>query len=109
MRRPTKQDRPTAELILDAATPLLYRRGIGAVTLDEIAAAANVTKRTLYYHFPTKDDLVLAYLQRWYERTKEDLGHGGDHGRDSVLGAFQTLEREVARDGFRGCPFVNAE
>src|SRR5215471_18368795 len=109
MRRPTKQARPTAEKILDAASPLFYARGLGAVTLDEIAARADVTKRTLYYHFPTKDDLVLAYLRRWRARTQAALAAAGEaDGVAAILGAFARLEREVAQSRFRGCPVVNA-
>jgi AcrR family transcriptional regulator len=109
MKRPTKQDPPTAERIIDAASPLFYRRGLSAVTLDDIAAAAEVTKRTLYYHFPTKDDLVLAYLERWRRRTKAGLVGGADgRGAARVLEAFRQLERDVSNRHFRGCPIVNA-
>ena len=109
MKRPRKQDPPTAEKILDAASPLFYRRGLAAVTLDEIAASARMTKRTLYYHFPSKDDLILAYLQRWRERRHETLKEDADGpGLARLLAAFRGLEQEVSRPEFRGCPFVNA-
>jgi AcrR family transcriptional regulator len=109
MKRPNKQDAPTADKILDAATPLFYRRGLGAVTLDEIAAAANVTKRTLYYHFPTKDELVVAYLHRWRSRTKETFAPVNEgRGVVTLLAAFNRLESDVSSAAFRGCPFVNA-
>jgi AcrR family transcriptional regulator len=109
MKRPRKQDPPTADRILRAATPLFYRRGLAAVTLDDIAASAKLTKRTLYYHFPTKDDLILAYLQAWRDRTAEtfvDEENAG--GVTTLLAAFQRLGQEVARPEYRGCPFVNA-
>jgi AcrR family transcriptional regulator len=109
MKRPGKQDRPTVEKILDAASPLFYRRGLVAVTLDEIAASAKMTKRTLYYHFPTKDDLILAYLQRWRSRTQQTFAEDADRpGLATLLSAFRNLEQEVSRPEFRGCPFVNA-
>ena len=96
--------------IVEAASPLFYRRGLAAVTVEDIAAAAGLTKRTLYYHFPTKDDLIVAYLERWRTRIRATLEAGGEHADplDTLLGAFRRLEREVARDGYRGCPFVNA-
>jgi AcrR family transcriptional regulator len=110
MRRPSKKGPPTAERLLEAASPLFYRRGLGAVTMDDIAAAAGVTKRTLYYHFRTKDDLILAYLKRWRARSKQAFEvQPGDRGPvETLLSAFGQLEKEVARNGFRGCPFVNA-
>jgi AcrR family transcriptional regulator len=110
MKRPSKQDPPTAERILDAASPLFYRRGLAAVSMDDIATVAGLTKRTVYYHFPTKDDLIVAYLDRWRLRIRETLEAGGesDAPLDELLSAFRRLEREVAREGYRGCPFVNA-
>lgn len=108
MKRPGKQDRPTAEKILDAATPLFYTRGLKAVTLDEVAADADVTKRTLYYHFPSKDDLVIAYMRRWQVNTKTQLTNNSGGGVETVLAAFRQLQTEVSNRRFRGCPIVNA-
>ena len=109
MRRPSKQDPPTAERILDAASPLFYRRGLAAASMDDVATAAGLTKRTVYYHFPTKDDLIVAYLGRWRSRIHATLEAGSDHDDPlaGLLSAFRRLEREVAREGYRGCPFVN--
>jgi AcrR family transcriptional regulator len=50
--------------ILDAASETFYRRGISAVGVDAIVAEAGVAKATLYRHFPSKDDLVVAVLRR---------------------------------------------
>ena len=58
-RRPANEARNN---ILDAAEQLFYKHGIGAVGVDAVANAARVTKRTLYYHFASKEDLVAAYL-----------------------------------------------
>ncbi len=59
MRRPRAQ---TTIRILDAAYGLMWRQGFLRVSMDEIAARAGVTKRTLYQHFPSKDDLLGATL-----------------------------------------------
>ena len=70
----------TRERILSAAAKLFYGEGIRAVSVDAVAAKAGVTKRTLYYHFTSKDDLVAAYLaardqpnltlfKRWFAET----------------------------------------
>ena len=74
----------TRERIIAAASKLFYGQGIRNVGMDLIAEKAGVTKRTLYYHFRSKDDLVAAYLdardqpnlalfQRWFAETKGDL------------------------------------
>lgn len=54
--------------ILDAAYGLFYREGFARVGVDAIAAAAGVTKRTLYYHFESKDELAGAVLRHQHER-----------------------------------------
>ena len=53
---------PTRERIVSAANALFYADGIRGVSVDAVAAKAGITKRTLYYHFKSKDDLVAAYL-----------------------------------------------
>jgi AcrR family transcriptional regulator len=95
--------------LLDTATRLFYAEGIRAVGIDRIIAEAGVAKATFYSHFPSKDDLVLAYI-----------GEQDRIGRDAVaalpkqpprkllaavLGRISTAA--VAGD-FRGCPFLNA-
>lgn len=101
-RRP--QTAEVNERILAAAENLFYGRGIQAIGVDAIAAAARVSKRTLYRHFPSKDLLVAAYLQR---RAHALLSHDGDPCT-RVVQAFTGLEHWFASPRFRGCPFVNA-
>ena len=60
----TPRESPARRRILDAAAEMFYARGIRGVGMDTIIAASGVAKATLYAHFPTKDDLVLAYLAR---------------------------------------------
>ena len=52
----------TRDRIVAAASRLFYGHGIRAVSVDDVAARAGLTKRTLYYHFRSKDDLIAAYL-----------------------------------------------
>lgn len=92
------------ERILEAAERLFYGQGIQAVGVDAIAAAARVSKRTLYRHYASKDLLVAAYLQR---RAHALISHEGAPCA-RVLQAFTGLERWFASSRFRGCPFVNA-
>jgi AcrR family transcriptional regulator len=108
-RRPPDQARTS---ILAAAERLFYDQGIGAVGVDAVADAAGVTKRTLYYHFESKDDLVAAYLDARDEATLEALrnttGDRGTRPGDRVLGVFEFVERWAATSAYRGCPFNNA-
>ena len=93
-----------AERILAAADRLFYTQGIRAVGVDAIAEEAKVSKRTLYNHFPTKDDLVAAYLTARFKH----LPPSDAPARSQILGYFDRLERLFAEGGFRGCPYVNA-
>jgi AcrR family transcriptional regulator len=95
---------PAAARILAAADKLFYTQGIRAVGVDAIAAAADVSKRTLYNHYPSKDALISAYLNaRFHPIAPSDAP-----AREQILGVFDRLERNFASTGFRGCPFVNA-
>jgi AcrR family transcriptional regulator len=55
------------QTILTCAYRLFHRHGFNRVSMDEIAGAARVTKRTLYYHFRSKDDLIAAALEHQHE------------------------------------------
>jgi AcrR family transcriptional regulator len=105
-RRPPDQARTS---ILAAAERLFYAEGIAAVGVDAVAEAARVTKRTLYYHFASKDALVAAYLTARDAVTIETLravpeGRAGDR----ILGSFDFVERWASTSDYRGCPFNNA-
>ncbi|MFJ9371437.1 TetR/AcrR family transcriptional regulator [Nocardia sp. NPDC101769] len=98
------------ERVLATASKLFYREGIRAVGVDRIAAEANVSKMTLYRHFPTKDDLVVAVLEARDEPAQAMLAAATATGtaRDRLLGGFTLLETWFTSKGFRGCPFMNA-
>ena len=92
------------ERILAAADRLFYAKGIRAVGVDAVAAAAGVSKRTLYNHYPSKDALIAAYLQGRFKH----IAPSDAPAREQILGAFDRLERMFADGSFRGCPYVNA-
>src|SRR6266849_2846581 len=81
-----------AERILAAADKLFYGQGIRAVGVDAVAAEAGVSKRTLYNYYPSKDDLIAAYLTARFRH----LAPSDAPAREQILGSF------------RGCPYVNA-
>lgn len=100
----------TRERIVSAASKLFYAEGIRAVGVDAVAEAAGVTKRTLYYHFKSKDDLIAAYLegrdqpnlklfQKWFSEAE-----GGVASR--VEGIFFNLARAVRHPKWKGCGFL---
>jgi len=98
-------EKPTMkERILETADRLFYLRGIRAVGVDTIAAETGISKRTLYNHFPSKDELIAAYLAGRFK----PLPASDKPPVEQILGTFDRLERGFAAKGFRGCPFVNA-
>jgi AcrR family transcriptional regulator len=97
--------------VIEAASRLFYAEGIRAVGVDRIAAEANVSKMTLYRHFPTKDDLVVAVLEQRDEPARAMLTTAAQAARtprDRILAPFALLERWFTSAQFRGCPFMNA-
>lgn len=103
---------PGAQRVLDAASRLFYDNGIHAVGVDSIAAAAGVTKKTLYDRFGSKDALVAEYLRardrQWRAfLTRHVSEHSGDPARQ-LLDAFDALADWSEQHSPRGCSFVNA-
>ncbi len=92
------------ERILATADRLFNGEGIRAVGVDKIAAEIGISKRTLYNYYPSKDELVFAYLSRRHVPVRSSAQPPGEQ----ILELFDWLEHWFASDGFRGCPFVNA-
>jgi len=107
MTPPSARDR-----ILDTAFRLFYARGIRAVGVDLIIAESGVAKATFYKHFPAKDDLVVAYLDRvdgiWSGQLHAAAEAAGPAPADQLVGLFDALGTACRRDGYRGCAFINA-
>jgi AcrR family transcriptional regulator len=101
------------ERILNAAYDLFSRRGIHAVGIDEVIDRASVAKATLYRHFATKNDLVLAVLQRREEIWTHGLIEAqseqrGNTPEEQLLAIFDVMhEWFQLRDGYEGCSFIN--
>ena len=98
--------------ILDTATRLFYARGLRAVGVDTIIAESGVAKATFYKHFPAKDDLIAAYLDRvdeaWSGQLHAAAESAGPAPADQLVGLFDALGSACRRDGYRGCGFINA-
>jgi AcrR family transcriptional regulator len=101
------------ERILTAAYVLFSRRGIRAVGTEEVIERAGVAKATLYRHFATKNDLVLAVLQRreelWTHGLIEERSRQrGNTPEEQLLAIFDVLHDWFQlRDGYEGCSFIN--
>jgi AcrR family transcriptional regulator len=96
------------ERILKTADRLFYLQGIRAIGVDTIAAEIGISKRTLYNHFPSKDALIEAYLERRFVQPPSEPALSAKTAAEQILATFDSLERRFASDDFRGCPFVNA-
>jgi len=100
------------ERILASAYALFSRRGIRAVGVDDVIAAAAVAKATLYRHFGSKDELVLAFMRRreqlWTKEWVEaEARNRGDTAEEQLLAIFDLFDEWFRRDDFEGCSFVN--
>jgi AcrR family transcriptional regulator len=98
--------------ILDSAYELFSERGVRAVGIDEVIEKADVAKATLYRHFRSKDELVLAFLQRreqrWtYEWLAADATRRGSTPQEQLLAIFDVFDEWFRRDDFEGCSFIN--
>ena len=102
----------TRERIVDAAADLFYAQGLRAVSADKIIERAGITKVTFYRHFPTKDDLIVAYLERRaaWERGAILGASEAAHGNvdETIRLVSEGIGQEACTPGFRGCPFINA-
>jgi AcrR family transcriptional regulator len=101
---------PAKERILRAADRLFYAEGVRAVGVDRIVTEAGVTRVTFYRHFPSKDHLITAYLNRRLRRDQDQMAELRTVHRNepqAVLAALaETLADELASPGFRGCAFA---
>jgi AcrR family transcriptional regulator len=99
------------ERIVAAATELFYAQGLRAVSAEKVIARAGITKVTFYRHFPTKDDLIVAYLERRAKWERDAIAQAREAASD-VPEVFRiaagAIGAESCRPGFRGCPFINA-
>lgn len=102
---------PARERILDTAFRLFYAHGPRGAGVDTVIAESGVAKATLYKHFPRKDDLVLAYLDRvdttWFGQLRSAARAAGDSPGDQLVGMFDALAAACRREGFHGCAFIN--
>ncbi|MBL4802478.1 MAG: TetR/AcrR family transcriptional regulator [Emcibacter sp.] len=105
--RPSKRNE-----LVEKALEVFYSNGFHATGMDMLAARTGISKTSMYKHFRTKEDLILAALslrdkefRRWLFRRMEELG---STPRSQLMAMFDALKEWFAQDGFRGCMFIKA-
>ena len=100
------------ERIDQTAYELFSRRGVRAVGVDEVVARSGVAKMTLYRHYPSKDELVLAFLRRredlWTRAwLQAEVQRRADTPASRLLAIFDVFDKWFRRADFEGCSFIN--
>jgi AcrR family transcriptional regulator len=98
------------ERLLATASDLFYAEGINSVGVDRIVSASNVTLATFYRHFPSKQDLVVSYLESIHDVLVERAAAVAERaqGRDLIAKIGAEVVAEIGHEGYRGCAFINA-
>lgn len=99
------------ERLLGTAGGLFYAEGIRAVGVDRLVSEARVTRATFYRHFPSKEDLVLAYLRGADERVRNGVRtaiESTSTADDALRAIAGAIDDDLTRPGFRGCAFLRA-
>ncbi|WP_327000961.1 TetR/AcrR family transcriptional regulator [Dactylosporangium sp. NBC_01737] len=113
MRRSDTDSRPSEarSRLLSTASRIFYAEGIHSVGIDRIVAEAQVTRATLYRHFPGKEDLVLAHLAAADQAIRDQVDQvvAADlPAADALRAISRGIAGAIRSDGFRGCAFLNA-
>ncbi len=110
--RHSKANPNARQRILDTADRLFYAEGVRAVGIDRIIAESGAAKMTLYSHFRSKDDLILAVLQyreqQFMEWFGQAIGRHTEAGATRLAALFAALKEWFETPTFRGCAFINA-
>ncbi len=99
------------EQLLETATRLFYRNGCHTTGIDQVLAEAGVAKMTLYKHFQSKENLILAACQRFHEQVRREFEQAveaaGLSAGQKLEAIFDFMDDWAAREEFWGCPSVN--
>lgn len=99
------------ERILETALKLFYKHGLSAVGIDWIIAESGVAKASFYKHFPSKNDLIEAFIEKrdknWLETTQNAMSRLNLPPLNRPLALFDILQARLEDEEFRGCAFIN--
>jgi len=105
--RPNKRD-----VLVRNALEVFYRDGFHATGMDKLVAETGISKTSMYKHFRTKEEMILAVLRlrderfrNWFCRRVEEIG---DSPRDRLLAVFDALHEWFTSPEFKGCMFIKA-
>jgi AcrR family transcriptional regulator len=97
--------------VLETAATLFYREGVRAVGVDLVVERSGVAKTSLYRHFATKDDLVVAFLERedaeYWEDWESVTAQEPDDAEAELQAHLRWIAGHIAAPRYRGCPFLN--
>lgn len=102
------QNLSARERILRTAHDLFYREGIRATGIDRVIAASGVTKVTFYRHFPSKNDLILAFLEYRHQRWMDWFTGALQRKGKGLKALVPALAEWFGDEDFRGCAFINS-
>ena len=107
---PAKKRSEARERLLLAASQLFYAEGINSVGIERLIKEGQVTLATFYRHFPSKVDLVVAYLRGAHDHIAARAAEQAEklHGRDLVRAIGDDVAAQIRLAAFRGCAFLNA-
>ncbi len=97
--------------LLRTASATFYARGINTVGVEAIVSEAGVTRATFYRHFPSKEDLIVAYLEAAHEHIRAEVEAITEQGRpaqETIRAIAASIVGQIKSAGFRGCAFLNA-
>ncbi len=105
--RPTKRNE-----LVQKALEAFYQNGFNATGMDTLVKETGISKTSMYKHFRTKEDLILAVLRlrdenfrNWMYRRMEELAKSP---RDQLIAMFDALEEWFSEPGYKGCMFIKA-
>jgi AcrR family transcriptional regulator len=105
-----KKEIAPKDKVFQTASGLFYRHGYRSIGVDTLAAESGIGKMTLYRHYPSKDDLILAYLKDSNEifwNSFDQITGDAATPREKLLAFFQSLQDYVQSPACYGCPFLN--
>ena len=106
----TKTEAKPKDILFEKAARLFYQHGYRAIGVDTIAAESGIGKMTLYRHYPSKDDLIVAYLKdsdELFWNGFEQITKDAPTARGKLLAFFESLQEYVNTPACYGCPFLN--
>jgi AcrR family transcriptional regulator len=102
--------KPVREAVMRTAARLFYQKGYSNTGINQIIQEAGIAKSSLYQHFRSKEELLIAYLEETGVQTLEMLkkaSGGHDTPKDKMLAIFDYMKLLVVSDDFYGCHFLN--